>query len=679
MCKSKTALVVAVALAAVGILAPSSLAQPPAAEGRAVAVEDRSLARRFDAGRKWAVVIGVNRYLDPVITSLEFCVPDAQRVAETLAGKCGYENERILLITDDQPQDHLRPLGINLRKQIAGWLKNARPGDTALVFFSGHGFLDARGQGFLAPKDCERENLGLTGFRIDDLRDMLSQCKATQKLLVLDCCHAGGVKEGDPPGPSSEQLGEAFQNASGLITLASCSKKQVSHEWKDRRLGLFTYFLTQGLEGGADFDRNGLVDSDELYRYTSDKVSITAQRVLNARQTPVRFIPPSVVGIFPLARVSLPAEPMTDRLPVTASFHVLRGAASGPPLEGAKVELFYRPGPATRPVALGTAASDETGYARIAVELSLAQQARGEFLVTAALGQSSNVWKLPKFPQSRSYSLYLDLPVQEPAIPASPSPRLTGKAFTNSIGMKFVLIPAGEFMMGSPESEEDHSSDGQQHRVRITKPFYLGVYEVTQEQYERVMGENPSYFSRTGRGKDHVTGRDARNHPVEQVSWDDAVEFCRKLSTREGRTYRLPTEAEWEYACRAGTQTPFHFGSQLNGREANCDGKYPYGTQTKGPYFLRTTEVGFYRPNAWGLYDMHGNVWEWCQDWCDGDYYDDSPTDDPQGPTSGSFRVNRGGGWGNPARYCRSANRVGNLPGNEREDLGFRAALVPAD
>ena len=250
---------------------------------------------------------------------------------------------------------------------------------------------------------------------------------------------------------------------------------------------------------------------------------------------------------------------------------------------------------------------------------------------------------------------------------------------TNSIGMKLAFIPAGEFMMGSPESEADRGDNEKQHRVRITRPFYMGVYEVTQEQYERVMGENPSYFSSTGRGKDEVAGRDTRNHPVETVSWDDAVEFCRKLSAQEGRTYRLPTDAEWEYACRAGTQTPFHFGSQLNGREANCDGNYPYGTQTKGPYLERTTEVGSYRPSAWGLYDMHGNVWEWCQDWYDSDYYANSPTDDPQGPSSGSNRVFRGGSWSYLARNCRSAIRYYLSPGLESTFLGFRLALVPAD
>src|SRR5262249_34082469 len=146
---------------------------------------------------------------------------------------------RILLIADDQPKAHLRPLRINLLKQVNSWLRNAEPGDTVLVFFSGHGFLDDRGQMFLAPADCDRNSLGLTSLRTDDLRDMLRQCKATQKLLVLDCCHAGGEKAIGRPGPSAAELGAPFERAEGLITLASCRKAETSHEWEAKGHGLF--------------------------------------------------------------------------------------------------------------------------------------------------------------------------------------------------------------------------------------------------------------------------------------------------------------------------------------------------------------------------------------------------------------------------------------------------------
>ena len=150
------------------------------------------------------------------------------------------------------------------------------------------------------------------------------------------------------------------------------------------------------------------------------------------------------------------------------------------------------------------------------------------------------------------------------------------------------------------------------------------------------------------------------------------MEFCRRLSAQEGVQYSLPTEAQWEYACRAGTTTPFHFGSQLNGMEANCDGNYPYGTGTKGPYLQHPTTVGSYGSNGFGLFDMHGNVWEWCQDWHEQNYYRNSPTEDPTGPQTGSVRVLRGGSWVDDGSYCRSASRYCNDPAYRRPDIGFR-------
>jgi len=246
---------------------------------------------------------------------------------------------------------------------------------------------------------------------------------------------------------------------------------------------------------------------------------------------------------------------------------------------------------------------------------------------------------------------------------------------TNSIGMELVLIPAGEFEMGSNEREDEKPV----HRVRISQPFYLGVYEVTQSQYERVMGRNPSWFSRTGGGKEQVSGLDTSESPVEQVSWNDAQEFCRKLSSRSGesgRRYRLPTEAEWEYACRAGTKTKFHFGDVLNGDKANVDGTNPEGTTTKGPFLKRTTSVGRYVANGFGLYDMHGNVWEWCEDWYDKNYYAKSPPEDPKGADPGSSRVIRGGGWYYSAVHCRAAFRYAGTPSNRDGNLGFRVVRV---
>jgi formylglycine-generating enzyme required for sulfatase activity/serine/threonine protein kinase len=271
---------------------------------------------------------------------------------------------------------------------------------------------------------------------------------------------------------------------------------------------------------------------------------------------------------------------------------------------------------------------------------------------------------------------------------------------TNSIGMKLVLIPPGEFMMGSPKElieeelkipgiedwyRERLPGEGPQHRVRLTKPFYLGMYAVTQGEYQRVMGTNPSEFSATGRHKDQVAGQDTKRFPVEHVSWDDAVEFCGKLSELPeekgvGRTYRLPSEAQWEYACRAGSTGRYGFslGGNATAKEDDDKALFDYGWFGGNSAGI-THAVGGKRPGAWGLYDMHGNMWEWCQDWYDQQYYANAPTDDPGGPPGGSHRVLRGGSWNDPAGRCRSASRTHDGSGARDHGLGFRASLVLAD
>ncbi len=239
---------------------------------------------------------------------------------------------------------------------------------------------------------------------------------------------------------------------------------------------------------------------------------------------------------------------------------------------------------------------------------------------------------------------------------------------TNSLGMKLVLIPPGEFLMGASDSDTDASAAEQpSHRVRIIRPFYLGVHEVTQAEYETVMGHNPSYFSPTGEGSAAVSRLDPARLPVEQVSWDEAVEFCRRLSEIEaeqqaGRRYRLPTEAEWEYACRAGSMTPYHFGVQMDRRQASLGGSSP-------------TTVGSYLANAFGLYDMHGNIREWCADGY-GPYRADLPPDDPQGPGEAADRVFRGGAYDQDATLCRSSSRRGGPPSSRDRGTGFRVAAV---
>ncbi len=265
-----------------------------------------------------------------------------------------------------------------------------------------------------------------------------------------------------------------------------------------------------------------------------------------------------------------------------------------------------------------------------------------------------------------------------PSSGASPVQAAESDVITNSLGMQLVSIPAGAFEMGSPADAPGILADElPRHTVRITRPFRMGRYEVTQGEFAAVMQTNPSSFQRTRLLKSADESIDATWLPVDGITWYQAVDFCRKLSeapaeNEAGRFYRLPTEAEWEYACRAGTTSGFHFGGSLSSTQANFNGAYPFGDAEPGPFLNRTQIVGSYAPNAFGLYDMHGNLFEWCADRFDRNYYHVSPAEDPPGPETGRYRVIRGGDWYSDARDCRSAFRYSDVPEGTFYALGFR-------
>jgi formylglycine-generating enzyme required for sulfatase activity len=286
-------------------------------------------------------------------------------------------------------------------------------------------------------------------------------------------------------------------------------------------------------------------------------------------------------------------------------------------------------------------------------------------------------------------------------LPASAAPpaKAPPKPITNSIGMKFAYIPPGKFLMGSTEAEQkevmklikEHKemlgavAGEKEPEVELSRGFYLGVYEVTQKQYKEVMGKNPSYFRKDGGGKDKVKDMNTDDFPVDSVSWEDAQVFIKRLNAlpeekKNKRQYRLPSEAEWEYACRGGVKvkTTFHFGNSLSSKQANFHGEHPHGRAEKGKHLARTCKVGSYTPNAFGLYDMHGNVWEWCEDTYDEKYYSASPKRDPVNSKEGPYRVLRGGGCSTHGGLCRSADRGWFSPSVRDDHSGFRVALVPA-
>lgn len=269
----------------------------------------------------------------------------------------------------------------------------------------------------------------------------------------------------------------------------------------------------------------------------------------------------------------------------------------------------------------------------------------------------------------------------ESSAPAGPE-RQEAKGATNAVPgstepagrpIGFVWIKPGTFMMGSPNFEVQRGkNEGPQTQVTITRGFWMCNHEVTQAEFQLIMGGDRSQFK-------------GDTLPMESVSWFNATNYCRKLSVRQrtagllppGYWFRLPTEAEWEYACRGGKISAFGVGSTLGSTKANFNGKYPYGGEPKGPYLDMTAPVRSYPANAWGLYDMHGNVWEWCQDWYAP--YPGGEVTDPKGPPTGLKRVVRGGNWFLMGRYCRSADRMYDFPGSKDESLGFRVVLARSE
>jgi len=282
------------------------------------------------------------------------------------------------------------------------------------------------------------------------------------------------------------------------------------------------------------------------------------------------------------------------------------------------------------------------------------------------------------------------VPLHAVPVPAQPKPgEIVEVEIAKGVKMKFCWIPAGKAQLGSPKPEQDYVTktffDGKRpdclddetesKRGEFTsKGFWLGKYAVTQEQWEAVMGNNPSWFSKQGGGQGKVQGMDTSRFPVELVSWDDCQDFLKKLNEKVtipaalGKSkFGLPHEDQWEYACRGGkgNKQPFYFGEELNGTQANCDGTFRYGTATKGAYLKRTAEVGSYEkvaPHPWGLCDMHGNVYQWCEN-----KYDDK----------NNRRVLRGGSWNFDSWFCRSAFRYNLAPDNRNYDYGLRVVVLP--
>jgi len=528
----------------------------------------------------------------------------------------GFPDENIFLLHHGARNNKYLPFKANIEKQLDLVAGFAEPDDVLLVAFSGHG-VHLGDQRYLCPTaaDLDRRQ---TLVPLGDVYQTIRGSRANLRLLIVDACR----DDPRPPGvrsagtePDLTKLGEGFERPpEGIVLLSSCATGETSMESDDFRQGVFTHYLLEGLAGQADNNSDARITISEVSQYVGQKTKTYVARNYNTSQRP-----------------RLQGDLSTEVL----AYSLTRG-------------------------------------------------------VRATDG-------MPRIPFR--------------------SPPSSGEEFTNSIGMKLRRIPAGEFMMGSGKSAGEivrlfdldkddakyYTDEHPQHRVRITKPFHLGVHEVTVGQFRTFVDATeyktePEKDGEGGWGYDEKTGKfegrkpqytwrnvgwqQTDDHPVVNVTWNDAVEFCKWLSKKDGQPYRLPTEAEWEYACRAGTATMYTHGDDPEGladvgnvADGTAKAKFSnWTTISARDGYVFTAPVGQFRPNGFGLYDMHGNVYEWCQDWHGEDYYGNSPPTNPEGPSSGSgsSRVLRGGSWCISPRLVRSAGRFWGTPAFRSRSSGFR-------
>jgi formylglycine-generating enzyme required for sulfatase activity len=571
--------------------------------------------------------------------------------------------EKVWFFSDDSPAiggKSTKPTLVNLQRMLRQVFE--RPflgdGDNFWFFFSGHG-VPHEGRDYLMAADSDPEDVQRYGIATAEISDRLRRCGADNVVMILDACRKGGRKAGEGIGAETAETGKQ----TGVVSLFSCSPDQFSYEFESIEQGVFTKALLEGLG-----TQGKCATVERLNLYLERRVpEIT--REFGVRQNPYTIAEPiekshlillpqyaTLADVQTLKLEAFQAE--SDRLYHKAEQAWIRVLAASP-ADRQAVEAIKR-------------------LARLEVERPLAPNSEG----TEPQGtKAGNVAKSQVVKPDRGFSTF-NFEYATIAVPSLKITKHPGQAeyFTEDLGggvtIEMVRIPAGEFMMGSPKGEEgEYDDEKPQHKVKVPE-FWMGKFQVTQAQWSTI-AKLPKINQDLDPAPAHFKGK---NLPVERVSWLDAIEFCDRLAKKTGKAYRLPSEAEWEYACRAGTTTPFHFGETILTDLANYDGNQTYRNGVKGEYREKTIEIGSFPPNSFGLFDMHGNVWEWCADlWHEN--YQGAPNDGSvwgdRSLKSDELRVLRGGSWCNHPHYCRSALRDRFQAVNRVRNLGFRLLCPP--
>ncbi|MEM9007979.1 MAG: SUMF1/EgtB/PvdO family nonheme iron enzyme [Cyanobacteria bacterium P01_F01_bin.86] len=687
-------------------------------------------------GKNWAITIGINEYR--YLQRLNYAKQDADAVRQLFLQDLGFQ--QVYHFTDnspDIPQDYgpdleSRPSATTLGRFLRTRFETPflREGDNLWFFFAGHGMRN-QNRDYLMPIDGDRGDLARSAIPIHYVSECLRRSGADNVILLIDACRSfEGRRDG---------VGIGLEKQQGVITLFSCSPEESAYEIAELQQGAFTHVLLESLrrqgEGNcATVERlyqqlryyvpqltrqykrvpqtpYGVIEPPtknhlillpqratlaDIVTLKNDALRAEVQRDFKqAKQYWVQVLtaspadPEAIEGIERLSRLGgtpPSSSPLPEPKPINSTQAKPRAATpSVPRPSNSRSVAAPQPKP-RRSVITPPRPTSSAGLPisrRRAVQLlGFTGGGVGVLLLGRAIQQSQPEASAPPLTAADFVPFeYEVVTVNEMGAEVSRETQ-QGKVFREAIGdgfLEMVPISGGEFMMGQTEAEKEEllrqvGEDNYQtyyvdelpQRPVTVSHFLLGKYPVTQAQYQAVMGKNPSRFTENG-----------ANRPVEHVSWDDAVAFCQALSKQTGREYRLPSEAEWEYACRADTTTPFHFGPTITTDIANYDGDYTYSSGPKGQYRQQTTEVGSFPANAFGLYDMHGNVWEWCLDhWHDS--YEGAPTDGRPWLSSdeNAPRLLRGGSWVNHPGDCRAANRIRLARVNRSINIGFRVVCA---
>ncbi len=690
--------------------------------------------------KNWAIAIGVNQY--DYLQPLNYAKRDAQLIQQYLQNQAGFE-QIYFFSDDSPDIDgkSTRPNRANLLRVLRQRFEHPfmSAGDNFWFFFSGHGIRHA-GRDYLMPCDGDPEDIENTAIAINYVTERLRRCGADNVVLILDACRSlatrGGEGIGRQAAEEARQQGvisifscspqeysyeiEALQQGAfttalleGLGIQGKCATVERLNQYLNSRVPEIVHQYKNGKQTpyviAEPVNKSHLIlvpqyatladiatlKNDAYQAEVNSNFELAEQlwmRVLAAASGQdtdaikaiqrIARLPNNTEGLRTNSEsgnqkssnsTNSPNDSKSVETP-KPSKEILNKPASKPiPIPPQKQNSPVPKTPDNREPRIKTPTTPRqstnsspqppiiTNWSRRNVIKSVGFAGAGLGLVILV----PRLWQSNSQTVDNSQVVTVDRTgkiIDRRNVEAKSSIEDLG----NGVTLEMMQIPKGTFTMGSPAGEAERLDDESPQRDVNVPEFLMGKYPVTQAQYQAILGTNPAHFK-------------GGKRPVETVSWDNAVEFCEKLSQKTGKIYRLPSEAEWEYACRAGTTTPFYFGESITTDLVNYNGNYPYASAPKGEYREQTTDVGKFPPNSFGLHDMHGSIWEWCQDTYNSNYQgtpkDGSPWLDG---SDKNIKLMRGGSWSYDARTCRSAVRYGVTRANLSNHAGFRVVAVVA-